>query len=190
MIIQVEGVDGSGKSSLVKHIGELLDKLEFEFDLEGEKQIPTKPEDPNRVTETVLYDKLCAMAEDKVIYVLDRGPFSDIIYRVFDNHTSVTDLGKLSDWFREQQVCDNAICIYCNTNTARERMIARGEDNPTSLIYHNQLKKLYDAIFQPMLLAPWYYNIEHDPDYSMVDEYIKLCVEHNHCLKRGGNENA
>lgn len=199
MIIQVEGVDGSGKSSLVKHLGEFFDKLNdgldqpFNYNLEAEKLIPTKPGAP-RIDSIQLHEVLDAMAEDDTtVFVLDRGPFSDIIYRLFDDYMPVTTIGTLAKRFDKWTKQNKGIVIYCTTRKAEENMLKRGDDNEVSIKNHKLLSKIYDMLFVQSLIPCWYYNIESDSDYEFVDAYVKLCLSQvlrNRSLKLNHEEES
>ena len=85
MIIYLEGPDGSGKSTLADKIAELCKQLNKKYDRNGEPKVSTHPTRPNRVNANEVFNILRSMAESDEIVILDRGPISDNLYRMFDN---------------------------------------------------------------------------------------------------------
>jgi len=103
VIIYLEGPDASGKSTLRDRLAkELVNQLETiralgitEIVKNGEDLIPTRPTNPKRLTFEPLLRKLCEMASDlHVLYLCDRGPISDVIYRTFDKHQPIMTLNQ------------------------------------------------------------------------------------------------
>lgn len=157
MIIYLEGPDGSGKTTFVQKIWDTLARTYF-ININAEDDIPTRPNRKDRITEKALFSKLKAMAKSQVLYVLDRGPISDIIYRIFDEHKSVTSLAKIRNFMKNWG--NKVLYVCCNTPKAEQNMIARGDDNPVALQHHKEITKLYDTINS---------LIKSDCPYSCVD---------------------
>lgn len=143
MIIYLEGVDGTGKSTLVRMLEDTLSKF-GKVDAEGNKRIPTHPNKLDRVTQAKLFKELKSMARDNVIHIVDRGPISDVIYRVFDKHTSVTTIDKVQDFLEEFN--NRVLLIYCRNDSAKRNMLERGDENPIAIEQHEKLTKVFDIV--------------------------------------------
>ena len=144
MIIYLEGPDGSGKSTLADRIAELCEEQHIPCDRFSEQQISTNPTKPYRVDKETLFSRLEAMSASEIIHILDRGPISDNIYRMFDNYEA---LGKLEDYVKLfKSFNKNILIIYCRTNKAEEAMLTRGDDNPIAINKHKELTKAYDLV--------------------------------------------
>lgn len=148
MIIYIEGVDGSGKSTLKDRLVKRLEQVKNIHGVtifpEGETLIPTRPQAPNRITKVALARQLLKMASDPdVVYILDRGPLSDIIYRGFDDYEPVLTLDMFSLLWNNFPM---SVMVHCTNKNAEEYMLSRGEDNPTSLNHHKALTHFYNQI--------------------------------------------
>jgi len=144
MIIYFEGVDGSGKSTLLQQISLMLKKENYEVIEDGNKLIPTHPKSENRISEENLYKELHRMAKSPKIYLLDRGPISDDVYRQFDKLPPVTRLVSIIDFVRLHN--NSIFTIYCRTEKAEEYMRQRGDDNPVALKNHRAISEIYDIV--------------------------------------------
>jgi hypothetical protein len=163
MIIYLEGPDGSGKSALRKVLyREITLKLPYfaAFGItgvieNGEDLIPTRPTNPERLTREGLWIKLTEMVNDiHVIYICDRGPISDIIYRTFDQYQP---LMTLTAYYRFWQDHRNLITtVYCDTDKSEEVMLNRGDNNPVAIANHKAIRYLYQQIM--LLFTPIRYD--------------------------------
>lgn len=145
MIIYLEGPDGSGKTTLAQTIAKVLvDKNITIPILSAEEHIPTRPNREDRVNERQLFKQLKIMALSDKVYVIDRGPISDIIYRCFDNAEPVTTLNKVIKFL--QKYNNKVMLVYCNSDSAYENMIARGDDNPVAVSQHSIISKMFKVI--------------------------------------------
>jgi thymidylate kinase len=148
-----EGVDGSGKSTLKQEVINRLEQLKtlkhIEIVADAEKLIPTHPKREDRITKAKLYSELMRMALDTTtVYICDRGPISDIVYRVFDKYEPLTSLGEL---FMFMVRVDQIVVVYCDSDMSEELMLKRGEDNPVALQRHQELRKLYKQVMSMFL---------------------------------------
>lgn len=149
MIIYLEGPDGSGKSTLADNIAELCETLHVPYNRFAEQEVSTNPTKPNRIDKATLFSRLQEMSTSQKVHILDRGPISDNIYRMFDNYEA---LGKLEDYLKLfKSFNKNILIIYCRTNRAEEAMLARGDDNPVAIRKHKELTKAYDLIMGAIL---------------------------------------
>ncbi len=147
MIIFIEGVDGSGKSTLAQsldcHLAAQYPELNVFL---GEQLINTKPGD-DRITNLELYTALNRWASDREsVVILDRGPISDMIYRIFDEENSVSNLDEFVKWLDVGEAfAHDVLLIYCRNFMSKQSMEFRGDSNPISRFYHPVLSHLYDA---------------------------------------------
>lgn len=145
MIIYLEGPDGSGKSTLVDSIIDILEGSNYLYHPEAKKLVSTYPKDPNRLTEKQLFAKLKGMATDnEVVYIIDRCFISDCVYRVFDNYKPVTTLHKCIEFLKKYN--NKVFMIYCRTKDAEEYMLKRGDDNPIAIQKHKEITRVYDLV--------------------------------------------
>lgn len=142
MIIYLEGPDGSGKSTAATNIAKRLVGLGYQVDRFAERNISTHPTRPYRIDDFHLFDELEYMEKDDTIHILDRGPLSDIVYRVFDDYKPVANFTQYLSFFSHHE----AIIIYCKTDNAEQAMNERGDDNPVALQRHKELTKVYDIV--------------------------------------------
>jgi thymidylate kinase len=145
----VEGVDGSGKSTLIKAVVARLEQLKglknIKVVADGEALIPTHPKHPSRLTPIQLIEQLNEMVkDDSTVYVCDRGPISDIIYRTFDEHDPLLNLGELFTYWIGW--VNRIVIVYCNSTNSEELMLARGDDNPIAIEHHKQLRYLFSQV--------------------------------------------
>lgn len=156
MIIYLEGPDGSGKSTLVDSIIDVLEGSNQLYHPKAKNLVSTYPEDPNRLTEKQLFAQLKRMATDnEVVYIIDRCFISDCVYRVFDNYKPVTTLHKCIEFLKKYN--SKVFTIYCRTKDAEEYMLKRGDDNPIAILKHKEITRVYDLVM-PLVSANLKYN--------------------------------
>lgn len=155
MIVYLEGPDGSGKSTLNKVLTDTLLEITNVIS-DAESLISTHPARPGRVSKKELFSRLKTMANSKDVYILDRGPISDIVYRVFDDYKSVASVLDVMNFI--QTYNNRVLIIHCDSDKAEENMLKRGEDNPVALEKHKELRKVY-KLFMDMLDATLPYNL-------------------------------
>ena len=147
MLIIFEGPDGSGKSTLQDKVCEVMCKYSPAIKVmnNAEWLIPTHPKSNTRVNERELYKQLKRMATCKdTVYLVNRGPISDIIYRIFDDYPTVTTFPKLLDFIVKYQ--RQIIIVYCNSKIAEQKMLERGDENPIAISRHKEISKIYDLL--------------------------------------------
>lgn len=142
MIVYLEGPDGSGKSTLANEIAKYLKDEGYEVDRFAERNVSTHPTRPYRLDKKHLLDELKYMERDTAVHILDRGPLSDVVYRVFDNYDPVATMTDYLNFFASHA----AIIIYCRTSNAEKAMNDRGDDNPVALTRHKEISKVYDIV--------------------------------------------
>lgn len=146
MIIYLDGPDGSGKSTLANEIARICKEEGYSFDRFAERNIATNPRGNYRIDAEHLFDELKYMAKDNTIHILDRGPISDNLYRMFDNYEPVAKLEDYLKLFKEFNKNKQMILIYTRTDAAEKAMLERGDDNPIAINRHKELSKAYDLI--------------------------------------------
>lgn len=123
MIVFVEGVDGSGKTTLVKQLQERGYRTEYCY------------------REDTHFSILNEMKKSDKVYILDRGPITDIVYRLTD------DLPRDEMTLLEiATLLEGSKIIYCSQPLAYEYATARGEDNIKSKIAHDKLTVCYEYV--------------------------------------------
>lgn len=138
MIVWVEGADGSGKSTLV-------DRLCGEYGFERVK-IPEhvlEPTEEKAVDENIRWNRWWETYGSKSIkkpLIVERGHISEMVYRINDARPTYL----VSDMI-QKHLCGTKI-IYCETSTAFEDAMKRGEDRTTSKVLHAQLCSDYRTI--------------------------------------------
>jgi len=166
MIVYIEGVDGSGKSTFAKAITEYLQERGFKVHPKAEKLMVTHPWRLDRVTPSKLSSELRRCLSSKDIFIVDRGELSDIIYRTFDNH-EYSALMSLKDYYDHyQQHSHQYIIVHCDSDRSEQLMLARGEDNKISIVEHQKLRYLFNQIM-PLFYARKFDAAESikNPDY-------------------------
>ena len=159
MIIYLEGPDGSGKSTLANEIAKYLKDEGYEVDRFAERNVSTHPTRPYRLDKMHLLDELKYMERDNTVHILDRGPLSDVVYRVFDNYEPVATMTDYLNFFASHA----AIIIYCRTGNAEKAMNDRGDDKILVNKEKNEITFLYDETDEA-LMTQW----EALPSYSDV----------------------
>lgn len=146
MIVYIEGVDGSGKSTFAKAVTEYLQDQGFIVHAKAEKAMVTHPWRLDRISAQELIFKIRARVTSKEVFIVDRGELSDIIYRTFD-FDKYQALMSLKDYYRlYERYAPNYIIIHCDTDRSEELMLARGEDNKISIVEHHKLRYLFNQI--------------------------------------------
>lgn len=176
MIIYLEGVDGTGKSTLADALAKRLEDLKpvkgFSVVRDGELLIRTRP-GSRKLNQEQLIEKLSDMAiSGDTIYICDRGPLSDIIYRTFDDESPVLPLDNFwFIWLAHQMFI---VTVFCDSDKAQELMVARGDDNATAINRHKELRYLYQQIAPMFNMIP-YDVAKHGHD---LQEVVNVILAH------------
>lgn len=174
MIIFFEGVDGSGKTTLMNKVYTRLQTRQRLFGLtpvlNAQTSVPTHPSAPDRSTEETLLEMLSVMASiPDVVYLHDRGPLSDIIYRTFDEHKPILDFFQL--WYFTLSNMFGVMTVHCDTADSSKFMIARGEDNLVALSHHKSLRYLFDQ-FASVLPQVTTYDFVNDDENELINTIL------------------
>lgn len=144
MIIYLEGPDGSGKSTLSDAITMELVRRDLPViqTKDGQCDIDTHPRSKYRNNAQKLIETFVTYAYNKdAIFVLDRGPISDVIYRHFDDNKPVLNEGQVADLL--SLLKDKVKVIFCDNDVAEQKMLERGDDNPIALEKHKDITNCY-----------------------------------------------
>lgn len=128
MMILVEGIDGSGKSILVKQL--------YEKGYAIQKVLLHQKFNYRKAAE------YCGQGD--ITLIEDRSPITDIVYRIFDN--GIAD--------REENIDDilywinyfNVKVIYCKNNSSYKDAQIRGEDTIKNYADHEKVSTIYDTV--------------------------------------------
>lgn len=146
MIVYIEGVDGSGKSTFAKAVTEYLQEQGFKVHPKAEKAMVTHPWRLDRINRDDLKRRIIGRAISKDVFIVDRGELSDIIYRTFD-FDKYQSLMSLSEYHKlYTRYAQEHIIIHCDTDRSEELMLKRGEDNTISIVEHHKLRYLFNQI--------------------------------------------
>lgn len=122
MLVIFEGVDGSGKTTVIK-------KLKEKF---GWEEIiwPGKQKNPTKFIEMVkkFTEDHAVEINDNKVYLMDRGGVGEILYGTLENRLGSTTpkaYKPLVDFWK------NCVFVYCRNNNAYKNAITRGEDGIT-----------------------------------------------------------
>lgn len=162
MIVYIEGVDGSGKSTFATAITKFLQDKGFDVHPKAEKAMVTHPWRLDRTNREDLLFNLRARLNSPSIYIVDRGELSDIIYRTFDLE-KYTALMSLDEYYHFYKLYERKyIIVHCDTNLSEKLMLERGEDNKISITEHQKLRYLFNQIM------PLFQAIKYDASLSMA----------------------
>lgn len=168
MVIYLEGPDGSGKTSLTQQIEYQCKLLSIPCTL-AEPSINTNPSKPNRISKEKLMLALYEMLNDyKRVYILDRGPISDCIYRLFDNYEPVASLLDIANILSLYK--DNLLLIYCNNSSAERYMLERGDDNKVAIEKHHKISYAYDMIMNLLWKYIWFIKYDFTAELPLSTE--------------------
>jgi thymidylate kinase len=138
MLILLEGVDGSGKTTLCNQL--------------KEKGIPVVPS-VGRLCKYPYYEWMKLGAEN-LVSIVDRSFITELVYRIVDGKNVGTM--RLDDMCKILSFCK---IVLCETDTSFEDSMTRGEDNITNKEQAEQIKYVYSIItemFCKFLKVPVY----------------------------------
>lgn len=163
MLVIVEGIDGSGKTTLCNNLKTRSCEV-----------IRKERGDKNLSLEEMYY----YLVTDKII-VIDRAILTPWAYRIFDGGTLDKDDYCFSEALR---ILSNAKIVYCNNKNAYSWSMRRGETNIKSFDDSERLRNIYDVIIGTIKLYNLSTVFEYDFEKDSVEDVIKFI--------QGGNKNA
>ena len=158
MTVIIEGVDGSGKSTLVKQLAD-----------EGFRVATVES---NRVSrkEFIEWETLSMYQNDEIV-ITDRSFLTDLVYRIHDGKER-----KGMDLYHMSMVLDeNVKVVFCETGTEFDDAMARGEDNITSRAASKDISDIYRVVREMVRLftkTPVFVYNWHDMSVSDVINFI------------------
>lgn len=160
MLVILEGVDGSGKTTLASK----LENLGFTT-----IRVPRSANLNNYQWRRILE------FSNEANVVLDRSWITDIVYTIenpVEHEPWPISLQEIASFV------DGALLIHCDSDSAFENAVARGEDKVNTIKRHNRIRDLYnDIIVMISAYCPTCKTIEYDYDdesaYAYVEESIK-----------------
>ena len=126
MIVFVEGVDGSGKSTLINQLSEYFTTV----------RVPKNQKDQLRI-----WLNLIDMSKTYDI-ITDRCPISDYVYRMADGGNSEFTMMELLSIIHAGTV------IWCKSSDSFEDSIKRGEDYVKTRLFHNTVSDCYNYLMK------------------------------------------
>ena len=157
MIVFVEGVDGSGKSTLIENLSNMFSSL----------RVSKQDDEHFTWNKVVLLGK--SLGNNAVILV-DRSPLTEYVYRTENGKPCKYKYSQILKWLKEGKV------IYCNNDNAYNNAMSRGEDNLTDKNRHDKVKHIYDTYISTLRLEcvpTMYYNWQE----NCLDDVIKFIEE-------------
>lgn len=165
MLVIVEGIDGSGKTTLCN----ALQRSSSDYEV-----IRKERGDPKLSSSDIEY----YTTTDKII-VMDRMVLTPWAYRIFDN-------GKLDsvdfNFTQSLNILASSLLIYCNNSNAYSWSMQRGETNIKSFDDSEKLRNIYNVIIGTIKLYNLSTVFEYDFEKNSVEDVIKFI--------QGGSKNA
>ena len=162
MFVLVEGIDGSGKSTLVNELSKYYSII------------------VSKNKNNMVYLSNLTMLSDEV-YVCDRSVLSDMAYRIFDGEEPYCSLMQILNLVK------HSIIIYCKNKHSYKKSIERGEDNIINKKDSKKLSDIYDTIMSMFKVYGVCENIlEYDYEkyeLDMVRCYIESLTNNKMLLK-------
>lgn len=156
MLVIVEGVDGTGKTTLCKNL--------YGFGIESIKPVPRDNKKQYKNWKKVI--NFCRNFN----YTVDRGFISELVYRIYDG---LPVNMRLKDMLKILKKC---VIIYCKTDTAFEDSMERGETNIVNKKDNAEIANIYEHIMMMLNhfanVPVFVYNWKKGNIYDVVD-FIK-----------------
>ena len=156
MLIFIEGPDGSGKSTLVKALSKTYSTATI-----------------CKKTDNIAFWNAIYNISDRATLIFDRSPITELVYRACDNGPASYGLNEVTYWLRHSKI------VFCNTPTAYDDAMSRGETNITNQWDHISLTNAY-KLFITMLKKAGYQVMDYNWQEQTLDDVIKFI--------EGGNE--
>lgn len=153
MLVILEGVDGSGKTTLCNQL--------------KEKGLIVEP--PVGRLEHFPYSKWLALMAKRDITVVDRSFITELVYRTVD--------GKFPGTMNLAEMCgilEDSKIILCETDTAFEDSMVRGEDNITNKETSKQIQQVYQIITTMLSKFTEAKMFTYDWKHQTVDDVLKF----------------
>lgn len=160
MLILLEGVDGSGKTTLCKQLHERGVKVERSIDRK----------------EPFQHYKWLSIATKRGPSIVDRSFLSELAYRLVDDEPVM----KMS-LENMLSVLKHCKIVFCDTDSAYEDSMKRGEDNITDRQKSERIRQTYRTLMSMLSKFADVKILTYDWKHQNVDDVIKFI---------GGTNNA
>ena len=153
MLILLEGVDGSGKTTLCNQLKER--GLIVEPPVDRLEQFP--------------YSKWFELSQKRDVTIVDRSFITELVYRTIDGKPK----GKmtLKEMCAVLQFCK---IVLCETDSAFEDSMVRGEDNITNKETSKQIQQVYQIITTMLSKFNSVKSFTYDWKHQTVDDVLKF----------------
>ena len=153
MLVILEGVDGSGKTTLCNQL--------------KEKGIPIVTS-VDRLSKFPYYEWL-KLVYKNTVSVVDRSFITELVYRTIDGKNAGTM--KLEDMCKILPLCK---IVLCETDSAFEDSMLRGEDNITNEKTSKQIQRTYQIITTMLSKFTSVKTFTYDWKHQTVDDVINF----------------
>lgn len=161
MLVLIEGVDGSGKTTLVNQLHKLGYHTVNMNKFRGIEQQYFLYKDLNNLSE---------LQTDNVM-ILDRSFISELVYRCIDLKQPDISLKDIASLLSACKI------IFCTSNTAFDDSIARGETNIVDKNVSERLENLYNIFGTMISLFTNCKTYTYDWKHQRVDDVVKFIKE-------------
>jgi thymidylate kinase len=167
MLTIIDGLDGTGKTMLVK---EYIEKGNYiQIPTTRGSEFSTFPDDPARITANYCIEKMIEWIKSDKQYIMDRGPISDIVYRVFDKYKSVITLQTITEMLN---TFPGFRVIWAIND---KNFYERGDDSEIAVNRHEEIKKVYELIMPYIAesMFDWEEKLKEETPYQItIDDLI------------------
>lgn len=168
MITFIEGVDGSGKTTLANKLKE-----------KGFVQVNLPERSDNKSEENANWREFCYTycnyVKNDVAFIADRSMISEIVYRMQDFQETFVTESLFAKFLHGIQV------VYCNSGTSYQDAIARGDDNIKNVAQHVERSILYNGFIyflQEVYEIPvCTYDWHNKKDFNKVVKFIERSIK-------------
>ena len=155
MLLLIEGNEGVGKTTLINQLAERIHFVTVKY--------------PKEVKKT--FQMLYNFIKDEILYVLDRGFISDLVYRSLDHKRGQTTLYQIG------QLCSSPSgikIIFCNNKNAFENAMKRGETNITVEPLHKIIDNRFFFVEEMIKNFTDIETFDYNYEYQSIDDVIEF----------------
>ena len=175
MFIVIEGLDGSGKTTLIENLGVELSKLNQTFvstkcpggATTSLRQILLSKNNLNWKTKLLLFladqvetiDKIIQPALKEVNFVIaDRFVFSSIAYACLDSPENTLEILNLTQSIVNPALPDLIVHLDLDKDSAKERLEVKNHLDETALDNFDNLRQIYGKVYKSLGVKPLQIN--------------------------------
>ena len=163
----VEGVDGTGKSTLAAHLAK-------KFGLRHMRNGPR----PKNLIEARRYVNWQLLALRYGGYVVDRiTPMSQVAYGACHGALNEDEL-HFFDESLNAMLIEQAVFIYCRTDRPKHTLEDYDDPDGAASVepYIQEIMKAYEQRFATFNMKPLVYDMNADPDYKDIDQHLRTVL--------------